>query len=142
MGDIIAVNGLLVAYSIVGVTLFVVSYGVLDLLTPGHLTRIIAEGGAGATALAAGQVLGIAAIIAFAMMGQEASWEGLGTAAIVSLVGVLTQAIGSWVIRLLFVRVGDVDLPAEMASGKVTTSSAFLAVTAFGLGVVTAVAVH
>lgn len=139
---VLAPIGLLVEYSVVGVVLFIVGYALLDFLTPGHLTKIVASGGAGATALACGQILGIAAIIIFAMLGQEATFDGLVAASGVCLVGVLTQAFGSWLIRVAFVKVGAVDLPAVMQAPRVTTSAAFLAVTAFGLGIVTAVAVH
>lgn len=90
-------------YGAVGIALMVVGYYVLDLLTPGHLGRVICEKRSPNAAIVAGTtLLGIGAIIttAIATSGDDLA-EGLADTAGYGGLGILLQGVGFKVIDLV-----------------------------------------
>lgn len=130
----------LVVYGVACVGLLLASYWLLDLLTPGHLTRIIKHGGWNAAVLAAANLIAVALIITSVMFGQPVSAEGLIRAIVFAVAGAIFQAIGLLVIRVVWM--ARDDLESVLTSPTVTPVGVFLASAALALGICVAVAVH
>jgi len=126
-------------YAVVCMALLLGSYWLLDMLTPGHLTRIIKDGGWNAALLAASNLVAVALIIVFAMLGQPVSLAGIVTATVFAIAGTLFQALGLWIIRKVWF--GSANFEAVLHE-RVTPVGVFLAAAAFALGLSLAVAVH
>lgn len=129
----------LLAYIVVSVLLLLGTYWVLDLVTPGNLTAIIKAGGWNAALLASAQLVGVALIIMFAMLGQPVTWAGIVTASVFAVAGSVAQLAATAVIRAVWLRGEDV---AELLASKVSPSGVFMAAASLAVGMVTAVAVH
>lgn len=129
----------LLAYVVVCTALLLGSYWFLDILTPGKLTTIIKNGGWNASALAAAQMLSVALIIVFAMLGQPVSLEGIILASAFAIVGTLFQGLATWVIRKVWLQ--DTDLESLLAD-KLTPPGFFLAASCLAVGLVIATAVY
>ena len=112
----------------------------LDILTPGKLTMIIKDGGWNAAVLATANLLAVAFIIIFAMLGQPVSVEGIIYAPVFAIVGTIFQGLGLFVIRRVWLRNTNVD--ELLASPRVTPPGLFLAAAALATGLAIAVAVH
>jgi len=90
-----------IAYSAVGLAVLVAGFVVLDLLTPGKLGQLVADGNPNASVLSAGILVSLGLVLWFAIYFTGAGWDGLGDAAVYGLVGVLAQAAGFFVLDLL-----------------------------------------
>ena len=130
----------LVVYAVVCVGILLGSYYFLDILTPWKLTMILKEGGWNAAILATANLLAVAFIIIFAMLGQPVSVEGIIYATVFAVVGTIFQGLGLFVIRRVWLRKTNVD--ELLASPRVTPPGLFLAAAALATGLTIAVAVH
>lgn len=130
----------LVVYAAICVGILLGSYYLLDILTPGKLTHIIKEGGWNAAIVATANLLAVAFIIVFAMLGQPVSVEGIMYATAFSAAGALLQGVGLYTIRLVWLR--KYDVTELLASKTVTPPGLFLAAAALATGLTIAVAVH
>jgi len=90
-----------VAYSAVGLAILVAGYFVMDLLTPGHLGRHVAEGNPNAAILVCATLVSLGLIEWFAIFFTGAGWNGLDDAIIFGLIGVGVQAAGFFVLEAL-----------------------------------------
>ena len=82
------------AYSGVGIAILVAGYFVVDVLTPGHLGRQVAEGNPNAAILVSASLVSLGLIEYFAIYFTGADWEGLVDAAVFGILGVIVQAVG------------------------------------------------
>ena len=82
------------AYSGVGIAILVAGYFVVDVLTPGHLGRQVAEGNPNAAILVSATLVSLGLIEYFAIYFTGAGWDGLDDALLFGLLGVVVQAIG------------------------------------------------
>ncbi len=129
----------LLTYIVVSVILLLGSYWVLDLLTPGKLTRIIKEGGWNGALIASAELFAVAFIIMFAMLGQPVTWGGIITATVFAVAGVLFQLLGTWVIKITWFRNTDVE---QLLKDRVSPAGMFFASYCLALGLVMGIAVH
>ncbi len=90
-----------IAYAAVGLVVLAVGFLVLDLLTPGKLGRLVAEGNPNAAVLSAGILLALGLVLWFAIYFTGGDWDGLVDAAVYGAVGVLAQAAGFVVLDAL-----------------------------------------
>ncbi len=78
VGDIIESAGEAVLYGVVGFAVMAVAFYALDLVTPGHLAKVVwQERNKGAAVVLGGEMLGVGWVIAEAIRASE-SEEGLG----------------------------------------------------------------
>jgi uncharacterized membrane protein YjfL (UPF0719 family) len=89
------------AYTGVGLVVLFVGFVVVDLLTPGHLGRLVAAGNPNAALLSASALVSLGLILWFAIYFTGAGWSGLDDAAVFGVVGVVTQAVGFLVLDVL-----------------------------------------
>ena len=139
LGYIIATLISLAAYTVVCIALLILSYTLLDLLTPGKLTQIIKNGGWNASLLAAANMVAVALIIMFAMLGQPVSVGGIITATVFAVAGAIGQACGLWLTRKLWFAKTNFE---ELLASKISPAGVFVAATSLALGISIAVAVH
>jgi uncharacterized membrane protein YjfL (UPF0719 family) len=88
-------------YSAVGLAILLAGFVVMDLLTPGRLGRLVAEGNPNAGMLAATTLVALGLVMWFAIFFTGAGWSGLDEAAVFGAVGVATQAAGFGVVEML-----------------------------------------
>ena len=88
-------------YSAVGLAILVAGFAVMDLLTPGHLGRLVIDGNPNACVLAATTLVALGLVMWFAIFFTGAGWSGLNDAAVFGAVGVGTQAAGFGLFELL-----------------------------------------
>ena len=89
------------AYSAVGFAILLVGFAVMDLLTPGRLGHLVAQGNPNASIIAATTLASLGLVMWFAIFFTGAGWNGLDEAAIFGVVGVAAQAAGFGVIEML-----------------------------------------
>ena len=90
------------AYTGVGIAILGAGFWMLDLLTPGHLGRLVVEQRNPNAGLVAGAgLLSLGLILWFAIFFTGAGWSGLDDAAVFGAVGVVTQAIGFLLLDLI-----------------------------------------
>lgn len=90
-------------YGVVGIGLMAIGYWMIDLLTPGHLGRQLAEDrNRNAGIIVASALLAIGLIVTSAIIASEGSLlEGLGEAAGFGLVGIVLLGVSFAVIDLM-----------------------------------------
>ncbi len=93
--------GQVLAYSAIGLVVLFVGFIVVDLLTPGHLGRLVGAGNPNAATLTASALISLGLILYFAIYFTGAGWSGLDNALIFGLVGVASQAIAFFILDLL-----------------------------------------
>jgi uncharacterized membrane protein YjfL (UPF0719 family) len=105
MGDIFESAGQAVLYGVVGFAVMAVAFVALDLVTPGHLARVVwTERNKGAAVLLGGEMLGVGIIVEAAISASE-SEEGLGyglaSTALYGLAGVVVMTLVFAVVGLI-----------------------------------------
>jgi uncharacterized membrane protein YjfL (UPF0719 family) len=124
--------GYAAAYSLLGVVLLVVGFGVLDILTPGHLARQIwTEGSVNAGLVLSTGFLGQGIIVFTAIWTNGESGFGAAflSTAVFGLLGVLLQAVAFVLIDLATPgKLGDVVCEVPFHPASLVTASAQLAV--------------
>lgn len=89
------------AYTGVGLVVLFAGFIVVDLLTPGHLGKLVVAGNPNAALLSASALVSLGLILWFAIFFTGAGWDGLVDAAVFGAVGVATQAVGFLVLDRL-----------------------------------------
>ena len=89
------------AYTGVGLVVLFAGFIVVDLLTPGHLGRLVVLGNPNAALLSASALVSLGLIRWFAIFFTGAGWSGLDDAAVFGAVGVGAQAVGFLVLDLI-----------------------------------------
>jgi len=84
-----------IAYSAVGLVVLLAGYFAVDLLTPGHLGRLVLEdANVNAGILLGSALLSLGLIEYFAIYFTGAGWNGLDNAAVFGFVGLALQTVG------------------------------------------------
>lgn len=86
--------GQVLAYSAVGLVVLVAGFVVIDLLTPGRLGHLVAEGNPNAATLAAATLVSLGLVMWFAIFFTGAGWGHLDDALIFGAIAVGAQAVG------------------------------------------------
>jgi uncharacterized membrane protein YjfL (UPF0719 family) len=103
-GDLLAQNVVAaLCYFVVGVLVLTAGFGLVDLLTPGNLRRLVfVEYRPNAVAVAAGMYAALALVVVTAIVSSsEELGQGLVDAAVYGLVGVLLQGAALVVLELV-----------------------------------------
>jgi uncharacterized membrane protein YjfL (UPF0719 family) len=93
--------GQTLAYAGVGLVILLAGFLVMDLLTPGRLGTLVAEGNPNAALLAGTTLFSLGLVMWFAIYFTGAGWNGLDDAIVFGAVGVAAQAAGFGIIELL-----------------------------------------
>lgn len=103
MIDILQEAGIGLAYGVVGIVLMGVGFVLVDLLTPGKLSRLIwADRNLGAAAVLGSQLLGVGLIVATAILSSEGGFgNGLLSTLIYGLIGIVLMGLAFLVIDLV-----------------------------------------
>ena len=93
--------GQTLAYAGVGLVILLLGFVVIDMLTPGRLGHLVAEGNPNAAIIAATTLASLGLVMWFAIFFTGAGWDGLDEAAIFGVVGVAAQAAGFGIVEAL-----------------------------------------
>ncbi|MFI7036158.1 DUF350 domain-containing protein [Microbispora rosea] len=140
MADVLAHGALaILAYAILGVLLLVAGFYVIDLATPGRLSKIIrTDRNPNATALAASSVAGVGLVVAASIWSSGgALQEGLLATLVFGLVGIAVQTLG----MVAFDKVAGISVRELVRETTLQPATVLLGVTHFFIGLITAVAV-
>jgi uncharacterized membrane protein YjfL (UPF0719 family) len=117
------------AYSGVGLAILVVGYVAIDLLTPGKLGHLVAEGNPNAAVLVGAGLVSLGLVEWFAIYFTGAGWEGLDDALVFGLVGVAVQAAGFFVLDLLTPgKLGEICMAPRFHPATAVSAAAQVAV--------------
>ncbi|MEU6411526.1 DUF350 domain-containing protein [Microbispora sp. NPDC046933] len=129
----------ILAYAILGVLLLVAGFYVVDLATPGRLSKIIrADRNPNATVLAASSVAGVGLVVAASIWSSGGALrEGLLATLVFGLVGIAVQTLG----MVAFDKVAGISVRELVRETALQPAAVLLGVTHFFIGLITAVAV-
>jgi uncharacterized membrane protein YjfL (UPF0719 family) len=129
----------ILAYAILGVLLLVAGFYVIDLATPGRLSKIIrADRNPNATVLAASSVAGVGLVVAASIWSSGGALrEGLLATLVFGLVGIAVQTLG----MVAFDKVAGISVRELVREATLQPAAVLLGVTHFFIGLITAVAV-
>ena len=117
------------AYTGVGIVVLFAGFIVVDLLTPGHLGRLVVDGNPNAATLSVSALVSLGLILWFAIFFTGAGWRGLDDAAVFGAVGVLAQAVGFLVLDLLTPgRLGEAVMQPRFQTATAVSSAIHVAV--------------
>jgi uncharacterized membrane protein YjfL (UPF0719 family) len=127
------------AYAILGVLLLVAGFYVIDLATPGRLSKIIREDrNPNATALTASAMAAISLIVAASIFSSGGALrEGLIATLVFGLIGIAVQTVG----MVVFDKIAGISVRALAAEPTLQPATILLSVTHVAIGLITAVAV-
>lgn len=140
IADVLAHGSLaILAYAILGVLLLVAGFYVVDLATPGRLSKIIrTDRNPNATLLAASSVAGVGLIVAASIWSSGGVLrEGLLATLVFGLVGIAVQTLG----MIAFDKVAGISVRELVREATLQPAAVLLGVTHFFIGLITAVAV-
>ncbi|GLX03287.1 DUF350 domain-containing protein [Microbispora sp. NBRC 16548] len=129
----------ILAYAILGVLLLVAGFYVIDLATPGRLSKIIrTDRNPNATVLAASSVAGVGLVVAASIWSSGGALrEGLLATLVFGLVGIAVQTLG----MVAFDKVAGISVRELVREATLQPAAVLLGVTHFFIGLITAVAV-
>ncbi|MEU8270261.1 DUF350 domain-containing protein [Sphaerisporangium sp. NPDC049002] len=129
----------ILAYAVLGVLLLVAGFYVIDMATPGRLSKIIqTDRNPNATLLTASGLAAVGLIVAASIWSSGGVLqEGLLATLVFGLVGIAVQTLG----MLLFDRVAGISVRQLVAEPALQPGAVLLAVTHLAIGLITAVAV-
>ncbi|GGO03549.1 hypothetical protein GCM10010116_06990 [Microbispora rosea subsp. aerata] len=129
----------ILAYAVLGVLLLVAGFYVVDLATPGRLSKIIrTDRNPNATLLAASSVAGVGLIVAASIWSSGGVLrEGLLATLVFGLVGIAVQTLG----MIAFDKVAGISVRELVREATLQPAAVLLGVTHFFIGLITAVAV-
>ncbi len=140
IADVLAHGALaILAYAILGVLLLVAGFYVIDLATPGRLSKIIrTDRNPNATVLAASSVAGVGLVVAASIWSSGGALrEGLLATLVFGLVGIAVQTLG----MVAFDKVAGISVRELVREATLQPAAVLLGVTHFFIGLITAVAV-
>ncbi|MEU7939713.1 DUF350 domain-containing protein [Microbispora bryophytorum] len=129
----------ILAYAILGVLLLVAGFYVIDLATPGRLSKVIrTDRNPNATVLAASSVAGVGLVVAASIWSSGGALrEGLLATLVFGLVGIAVQTLG----MVAFDKVAGISVRELVRETTLQPAAVLLGVTHFFIGLITAVAV-
>ncbi|WP_214412508.1 DUF350 domain-containing protein [Sphaerisporangium fuscum] len=129
----------ILAYAALGVLLLVTGFYVIDMATPGRLSKIIkTDRNPNAALLTASGLAAVGLIVASSIWSSGgALQEGLLSTLVFGLVGIVVQTVGT----LLFDRVVGISVRELVSEEKLQPGAVLLSVTHLAIGLITAVAV-
>ncbi|GAA4583417.1 DUF350 domain-containing protein [Planotetraspora phitsanulokensis] len=129
----------ILAYAILGVLLLIAGFYVIDLATPGRLSKVIrTERNPNATLLASSSLAAVGLIVAASIWSSGGVLrEGLLATLVFGLVGIVAQTLG----MVVFDRIAGISVRELVQEPTLQPAAFLLAVTHFVIGLVTAVAV-
>ncbi|GAA0364274.1 DUF350 domain-containing protein [Microbispora corallina] len=129
----------ILAYAVLGVLLLVAGFYVVDLATPGRLSKVIrADRNPNATLLAAASLAGVGLVVAASIWSSGGELrEGLLATLVFGLVGIAVQTLG----MVAFDKVAGIPVRELVEEPALHPAAVLLAVTHFVIGLITAVAV-
>ncbi|MFC4532070.1 DUF350 domain-containing protein [Sphaerisporangium dianthi] len=129
----------ILAYAVLGVLLLIAGFYVVDLATPGRLSKLIQQDrNPNAALLAASGLTAVGLIVAASIWSSGgALQEGLLVTLAFGLTGIVVQALG----MLLFDRVAGISVRDLVREPALQPGAVLLAVTHVVIGLITAVAV-
>ncbi|GAA0964620.1 DUF350 domain-containing protein [Acrocarpospora macrocephala] len=139
-GEILGNGALAItAYAILGVLLLVAGFYVIDLATPGRLSKIIREErNPNATALTASAMAAISLIVAASIFSSGGALrEGLIATLVFGLIGIAVQTVG----MMVFDKIAGISVRALAQEPTLQPATILLSVTHVAIGLITAVAV-
>lgn len=103
MIDILQEAGIGLAYGVVGIALMGLGFVLVDLLTPGKLSKLIwTDRNVGAAAVLGAQLLGVGLIVSTAILSSEGGFgTGLASTLIYGLIGIVLMGLAFLVIDLV-----------------------------------------
>ncbi|MFG1821037.1 DUF350 domain-containing protein [Microbispora bryophytorum] len=140
IADVLAHGALaILAYAILGVLLLVAGFYVIDLATPGRLSKVIrTDRNPNATVLAASSVAGVGLVVAASIWSSGGALrEGLLATLVFGLVGIAVQTLG----MVAFDKVAGISVRELVRETTLQPAAVLLGVTHFFIGLITAVAV-
>ena len=135
-------TGALLAYSLVGLVLFVIGFYMTDLAIPGRLITVIrTHRNPNATLLACASTVGVGLIVAVSIFASGGDlMEGLTRTLVFGLVGIVAMTVATWIFdRLVGISIRHL---ADDAEDKLEPAAILLGVANLMIGFVTAVAVY
>ncbi|WP_248958755.1 DUF350 domain-containing protein [Sphaerisporangium perillae] len=129
----------ILAYAVLGVLLLIAGFYVIDLATPGRLSKVIQEDrNPNAALLTASGLAAVGLIVAASIWSSGGVLqEGLLATLVFGVTGIVVQALG----MLLFDRVAGISVRDLVREPGLQPAAVLLAVTHLAIGVITAVAV-
>jgi uncharacterized membrane protein YjfL (UPF0719 family) len=129
----------IVAYAVLGVLLLVAGFYVVDLATPGRLSKVIrTDRNPNATMLAAASLAGVGLIVAASIWSSGGELrDGLTATLVFGLVGIAVQTLG----MVAFDKVAGISIRELVHEPAMQPAAVLLGVTHFLIGLITAVAV-
>jgi uncharacterized membrane protein YjfL (UPF0719 family) len=129
----------IVAYAVLGVLLLVAGFYVVDLATPGRLSKVIrTDRNPNATMLAAASLAGVGLIVAASIWSSGGDLrDGLTATLVFGLVGIAVQTLG----MVAFDKVAGISIRELVHEPAMQPAAVLLGVTHFLIGLITAVAV-
>ncbi|MBX6383381.1 MAG: DUF350 domain-containing protein [Microbispora sp.] len=140
IADVLAHGALaIVAYAVLGVLLLVTGFYVVDLATPGRLSKIIrTDRNPNATMLAVSSVAGVGLVVAASIWSSGGTLQdGLLATLVFGLVGIAVQTLG----MVAFDKVAGISVRELVRETTLRPAAVLLGVTHFFIGLITAVAV-
>ena len=137
--DVLADGALaIVAYAVLGVLLLIVGFYVIDLVTPGKLSRLVrTDRNPNATILTASAVTGVGLVVAASIWSSGGLLrEGLIATLVFGLVGIAAQTIG----MIAFDWVAGISVRRLVEERQLQPAAVLLGVTHLVIGLITAVA--
>lgn len=129
----------ILAYAALGVLLLIAGFYLIDLATPGRLSKLITEErNPNATMLASSGIAGVGLIVAASIWSSGGMLqEGLLATLVFGLVGLVVQTLG----MIVFDRLAGISVRQLVTEPELRPSAVLLGVTHVAIGLITAVAV-
>ncbi|GAB3426150.1 DUF350 domain-containing protein [Flindersiella endophytica] len=131
MIDILQEAGIGLAYGVVGIALMGLGFVLVDLLTPGKLSKLIwTDRNVGAAAVLGAQLLGVGLIVATAILSSEGGFgTGLASTLIYGLIGILLMGLAFLVIDLVTPgKLGDTVVETQTHPAAWVVAAAYLSI--------------
>jgi uncharacterized membrane protein YjfL (UPF0719 family) len=131
MIDILQEAGIGLAYGVVGIALMGLGFVLVDLLTPGKLSKLIwTDRNVGAAAVLGAQLLGVGLIVSTAILSSEGGFgTGLASTLIYGLIGIVLMGLAFLVIDLVTPgKLGETVVEAQAHPAAWVVAAAYLSI--------------
>jgi len=130
--------GAIALYAVIGLALMLIGFSILDLTTPGKLSKLVRDGRPNAAAVTAAGLLSMAFIVVVAIFNSPAKLsDGIVASMIFGVVGILAQVIAIRVFEFGM----RINVSALLAAERFSPVSVVLASAHLSMGLVVAVAI-
>jgi uncharacterized membrane protein YjfL (UPF0719 family) len=131
MIDILQEAGIGLAYGVVGIALMGLGFVLVDLLTPGKLSKLIwTDRNVGAAAVLGAQLLGVGLIVSTAILSSEGGFgTGLASTLIYGLIGIVLMGLAFLVIDLVTPgKLGETIVEAQTHPAAWVVAAAYVSI--------------